>query len=209
MSKRFAAALTLALAPIGLHAHPHAWIDVRSTIILSADGLISAIEEEWLFDDMYSSAIVDGMKNDSPRKAAVVSDFAAEVIKNLGPYGYFMRITVDDHPIEVGTVTEYKSEMKGQQLLLSFMAPLAKPIDPIRHRVSFSVYDPTYYIHMAHRREHPPIIKSKQKHSCRAHVEQPNPSADDFARAFALDRGAAPQDDLGYLFAEKVNIQCE
>ena len=201
--------LALMLAPFSLYAHPHAWIDVRSTFILSADGLISAIEEEWLFDDLYSAAVLDGMKNDSPQKTAVVSDFAPEVIKNLGPYGYFMRITAGERPVELDTVTEYKSEMQGQQLRLSFTAPLAEPVDPTRHTVSFSVYDPTYYIHMAHRPEDPPTIKGKQKHSCRAQVEPPNPSAEDFARAFALDRGASPQDDLGHLFSEKVRIQCE
>ena len=37
---RFLAVLALALAPFSLHAHPHAWIDVRSTIILSTEGLI-------------------------------------------------------------------------------------------------------------------------------------------------------------------------
>lgn len=176
---------------------------------MSADGLISAIEEEWLFDDLYSAAVLDGLKNDSPGKNAGAGDFAPEVIKNLGPYGYFMRITADDHPVEVKTVTEYKSEMKGQQLQLSFTVPLATPLDPTRHSVSFSVYDPTYYIHMTHRPEEPPTIRGAREYPCQAHVEQPNPSADDFARAFALDRGAAPQDDLGYLFAEKVRIQCE
>lgn len=176
---------------------------------MSADGLISAIEEEWLFDDLYSAAVLDGLKNDSPGKTAGVGDFAPEVIKNLGPYGYFMRITADGRPIQLNTVTEYRSEMKGQQLRLSFTAPLARPIDPTRHAVSFSVYDPTYYIHMVHRPEDPPAIRSKGKTPCRAHVEPANPSAEDFARAFALDRGAAPQDDLGYLFAETVHIRCE
>lgn len=202
-------ALILMLAPFSAHAHPHAWIDVRSTIVMSDEGLISAIEEEWLFDDLYSAAVVEGFKNDSPGQAATVRDFAPEVIKNLEPYGYFMRITADDRSIKLNTVTEYKSEMKGGQLLLSFTAPLAVPVDPRRHAVSFAVYDPTYYIHMAHPVQQPPAIRSRKHTNCEARVEQANPSAEDFARAFSLDQEASPQNDLGHLFAEKVRVQCK
>jgi len=201
--------LFLALLPLGVQAHPHAWIDVRSTIVMSAEGLISAIEEEWLFDDLYSAAVVGGFKNDSPGKAATVRDFAPEVIKNLEPYGYFMRLTADDRQIKLDTVTEYKSEMKGQQLMLSFTAPLAKPVDPSRYAVSFAVYDPTYYIHMAHLVAQPPTIRSRKKTACQARVEPARPSHEDLARAFALDQGASPQYDLGHLFAEKVLVQCK
>lgn len=207
MNKQLAA-LALMLAPLSLHAHPHAWIDVRSTVILSAEGLVSAIEEEWLFDELYTAAVLEGLQSDSPGKKVVVGDFAAEVIENLGPYGYFMRITENDRPVKLGTVTQFKSEMQGQQLKLSFTAPLATPLDPVRQSVSFSVYDPTYYIHMTHGPKDPPAIKSKGKSSCQAHLEPPKPSAEDFARAFALDQSQTPEDDLGYLFAEKVHVRC-
>lgn len=208
MNKRLLV-LILMFASFSVQAHPHAWIDVRSTIVMSAEELISAIEEEWLFDDLYSAAVVDGFKNDSPGRAATVRDFAPEVIKNLEPYGYFMRVTVDDRPIKLNTVTEYKSEMKGAQLLLSFTAPLSEPVDPTRYAVSFAVYDPTYYIHMAHPVQQPPTLRSRRQTNCVARVEQANPSAEDFARAFSLDQGASPQYDLGHLFAEKVRIQCK
>ncbi|MDS1141397.1 DUF1007 family protein [Pusillimonas sp. SM2304] len=181
---------------------------MRSTLIMSPDGMISAIEEEWLFDDLYSLAVIDETSDDSTPKAEAVSNFAAKVIENLGPYGYFMRITADDRPVAISTVTQFKSEMQGPQLLLSFTAPLAEPVDPARHAVKFSVYDPSYFIQMTHRPEAPPTIRSEAQHRCRALVEQPNPSAQDIARAFALDRGAAPQEGLGDLFAEKVRIQC-
>ncbi|MFT0532599.1 DUF1007 family protein [Castellaniella hirudinis] len=205
---RFLAVLALALAPFGLHAHPHAWIDVRSTIVLSADGMIAAIEEQWLFDELYSAAILDGLQEDSPGKTLVIGDFAAEVIENLGPYGYFMRIVADGRPIGLNTVTRFNSEMKGRQLQLSFTAPLAEAVDPRRDDVSFSVYDPTYFIQMTHRPEDPPTIRSAQGHACRARVAPPNPTPEDVARALALDRGATSEEGLGDLFAEKVHIQC-
>jgi len=203
------AAPALALAPFGAHAHPHAWIDVRSTIVISSDGLISAIEQEWLFDELYSLAVIDEMTMDSPKKKMAVSDFAARVIENLGPYGYFMRITADDRPVRIGTATQFKSEMKGQQLLLSFTVPLAEALDPQRYAVKFAVYDPTYFIQMTHRPQDPPGFTGNEQDRCEAQVKQPNPSPKTIARAFALDRSATPDDDLGDLFAETVHIQCK
>ena len=200
--------MALALSPFSAYAHPHAWIDVRSTVVMSPNGMISAIQEEWLFDDLYSSAVIDEMSMDTPKKKMYVSDFAPRVIENLGPYGYFMRITADDHPLRIGTATQFKSEMKGRQLLLSFTAPLAEPVDPARHAVKFAVYDPSYFIQMSHRPEDPPTIKGETSDRCQAHVKQPNPSPQTIARALGLDRGASPEDNLGDLFAEKVHIQC-
>ena len=204
-----AAAPALALASFGAHAHPHAWIDVRSTIVISPDGLISAIEQEWLFDELYSVAVIDEMAMDSPQKKLDVSDFAPKVIENLGPYGYFVRITADDRAVRIGSVTEFKSEMKEQQLLLSFTVPFAEALDPLRYAVKFAVFDPTYFIQMTHRPQDPPGFKGDDRYSCAAQVKQPNPSPKTIARAFAMDRGATPDDDLGNLFAETVHIQCK
>ena len=202
--------MMLALCPASAVAHPHAWIDIRSTVIMSANGMISAIEQEWLFDDLYSMAVIEDMTADKS-KPADVGAFAAEVIENLGPHGYFMRITADRRPVRIGTVTQFKSELKGQRLALSFTAPFAEPVDPKSHAVAFSVFDPSYYIQMSHPSETPPTIKvnGPEQSPCRVQITRPQPSAETLARAFALDRDAAPQDDLGRLFAEQVEIQCK
>ncbi|MGB6105360.1 MAG: DUF1007 family protein [Pusillimonas sp.] len=197
------------LFPVGAHAHPHAWIDVRSTIVMSPGGMISAIRQEWLFDELYSLAVLDEMAIDSPAKPTAVGEFAARVIENLGPYDYFMRIKADGRPVPIDTVTQFSSEMKGEQLLLSFTAPLATAVNPVRHSVMFSVYDPSYFIQMSHLPNDPPTIKGEEELRCQVRVEPPNPSPETIARAFALDRNASSDEGLGDLFAEKVYIQCE
>ncbi len=201
--------LCLLLCPALACAHPHAWIDVRSTVVLSAEGLVSAIEQEWLFDELYSAAVLEEAKREDPGLRNVVGDFAARVIENLGPYGYFMRVTADGRPVSIAPVTQFKSEMKGKQLLLSFTAPLAEPVDPLRQAMQFAVYDPTYFIQMTHPPAEPPVVKAGAAHGCKALLKPANPSPKDVARALALDVNAAPQDDLGNLFAEKVLVQCK
>lgn len=191
-----------------VHAHPHAWIDVQSNIVLSEDGQIQAIEQAWLFDDLYSAAILDGIAEDYEDTEQALQQYATDVIHNLEPYSYFIRLVINDQRAAFGTITQFSIEKRGSQLLLSFSAPLAKPVDPRQDTVSFSVYDPTYYIHMTHPAESPPTLSPNHGLPCRAYITQPTPSAEDFSRAFALDKSDSVDDDLGHLFAEKVHIQC-
>ena len=39
-------------------AHPHAWIDLRSRVLLNEDGEVHAFEFTWLFDDYYTVPVV-------------------------------------------------------------------------------------------------------------------------------------------------------
>ncbi|CDM23684.1 hypothetical protein BN940_06076 [Castellaniella defragrans 65Phen] len=204
-----AACLCLALRPAPAQAHPHAWIDVRSTVVLSPGGAFTAIREQWLFDELYSAAVMDGMAGDSPSGKASAQDFAAMAIENLGPYDYFTKISAGGHAVRLGQATEFTGAMQGGKLLLSFTAPLAEPVDPAARPVSYAIYDPSYFIRMMHRPEQPPAIEGAAGRACRLRVVPPDPSPEDVARAYALDRGAQAEEDLGDLFAERVHIQCE
>lgn len=207
-ARQSALGLCLALAPVLAWSHPHAWIDVHSTIVLSAQGAATAIEQTWLFDELYSSAVLEENAKDGPAGQDAVDGFAAKVIENLGPYGYFTRVTVDGQAVELDTATEYHSEMKGGQLQLTFKAPLPQAVDLARHTLQFAVFDPTFFIQMSQLPDTPPAIQAEGSHTCRTWVEAANPSPKVIARAMALDANADAQDDLGILFAEKVHIQC-
>ena len=41
------------------NAHPHMWVDLKSQIVLHDDGGPSAINQEWLFDDFFSTALIE------------------------------------------------------------------------------------------------------------------------------------------------------
>ena len=198
----------LAQVSLPVQAHPHAWIGVQSTAVLSPDGKFATIKEQWLFDEIYSAAIMDGMAADSPSGQATVREYAAMVIENLKPYDYFTKITVDGKPIHLDQASEFAGTMQGNQLLLTFTAPLSQPVDPVAHQVTYAIYDPSYFIQMTHRPEQPPVIEGRARQACRLRVAAPNPTPEDIARAYALDRGAQAEDGLGDLFAERVHFQC-
>lgn len=202
------AAAFLALRPLAGQAHPHAWIDVRSTAVFSPQGMLIALKEQWLFDELYSAAVMEGLASESPSGRATAQAFAAMAMENLEAYDYFTKITVDGHAARLGKAAAFEGAMIGHQLLLSFTAPLADPVDPVSRQVTYAIYDPSYYIQMMHRPEQAPAIEGKARRPCRPQLVPPNPTPEDIARAYALDRTEQADDDLGDLFAEKVALQC-
>ena len=193
------------LAP-AVGAHPHAWINVHSTVTASG-GLVTAIRQEWIFDELYTAALADAMASGDRPKADGVARFAAEVIENLGPYGYFMKIRADGKRVATAPVTQYRGQMRGSRFVLQFTAPLARPVDPVRQRLQFSVYDPTYFIEMTHDPKAPPSVGGRAP-GCALEVHKSRPGAAAIARAFAMDKDAQEDDTLGEMFAEKVLMVC-
>ena len=45
-------------------AHPHVWIDMRSSVVFTDDGLIKGVDLEWTFDDGYAQMALDGLDVD-------------------------------------------------------------------------------------------------------------------------------------------------
>jgi len=197
----------LALVTARAQAHPHAWIDVRSTVVLDDAGRATAIEQEWTFDELYSAALIEGVSEGRAFKPEMLAKYAGEVIDNLGPYGYFMKLRADGQLQRFGKPTRYQGELRGERFALSFTAPLAQPVDPVAQALEFAVYDPTYFIQMMHVDSDPPGVRGGEV-ACRAAVHAPDPTPAALARAFAMDWQAEPDDSLGELFAQKVTLQC-
>jgi len=200
--------MLLALMAGVANAHPHAFIDVQSTLRFSSAGMVMAIEEEWFFDELYTGFVIEDMANGKKVTPQVVNGFGARVIENLQPFDYFTSLTAGGKKVKLGTVTEYKSEMIGKRLRLHFTIPLPAPIDPVAVPTKLSVYDPTYFIEMRFtdtksiRLQDAPAV-------CQAKLERAKPSESTISKAFAMDRGAAADDTLGRLFADTVALACK
>jgi len=44
-------------------AHPHMWVDLESRVMLHNDGRSIAIQQTWLFDDFFSTAVMEDVAN--------------------------------------------------------------------------------------------------------------------------------------------------
>jgi len=190
-------------------AHPHAWIDVTTRIVLQDDGRIGAIVQEWLFDDFYSAFVMDSLRKTKGDTAEGITGIARENLENLKPYGYFTVVRADGARVAAGTVTEFQSELRRKRLWLRFTLPLADPVDPVKQAVTYSVFDPTYYIEMVHAERNGVGFAGPDAGRCTARIDQPRPTPDQIAGAAALDRNAQADDSLGQVFAETVVVTCK
>lgn len=147
----------LVLAALGLlssaaaAAHPHVWIDMRSSVNFTAEGAVDAIGVAWTFDEFYSQFATDGIDKNKNGKfdPAELQDLANTYAKNLKDYRYFTFIETNGKLIDTGAPTNAKAVFDRGQLTFAFRLPFVKPIDPAAVKLSYSSFDPTYYIDIA------------------------------------------------------------
>lgn len=203
--------LTLACAlaaPAG--AHPHVFIDMRSAVSFNAAGQVDAIGISWTFDEFYTQFATDGIDRNGNRKfdPAELQDLANSYVKNLKEYRYFTFVELDGKLIENAAPTNARAMMKDGQLTFVFRLPLAKPVDPATVKVSFTSFDPTYYIDIAPAESTPVSFAGAPKgctHTLRK-VDTTKPGALSLARTIRM---MAPTNDvLNSTTASIVDITC-
>ncbi len=197
----------MAFAP-GAFAHPHAWIDLRSRVLLDDEGRVKALELAWLFDDYYTVLVAEELGLGGTPSEDYLDDIAKRNLTNLRDYDYFTAVTYDGKRQRIGDVTRYETEVHDGRLWMRFEVPLEQPIDPKAGEVTFSVYDPTYWIEVLHLEAEPILFSGQGAESCLGEIIQPNPTIEQVTLANALDKDETAGDGLGELFAEKVVVSC-
>lgn len=161
LRRAFAAALAVFLAwPLtaGLaEAHPHVWIDSYVRVIFDENDHVVALEIDWRFDEFYSIFAIEGLDKDGDGKLAEAElrPLAELNITSLESYRYFTYVTVDGTDAAYGEVREYSSSFAEEEGILSlrFVLPLTVPVDPRQAELSFTSYDPSFYISIEPRRQ--------------------------------------------------------
>jgi ABC-type uncharacterized transport system substrate-binding protein len=198
----------LLLAPGAAFAHPHAWIDLRSRVLLDDEGRVRALELDWLFDEFYTALIAEEFVEADERSPEFLAGIAAQNLANLAEYDYFTDVRLEGERLPVDKVTRYETGLRDERLWLRFEVPLANPVDPRSGKLTFAVYDPGYWIEILHLEGDPITFGGASAGMCSAEIIPPNPSFESVALAAALDRGETAGNDLGELFAETVVVSC-
>jgi ABC-type uncharacterized transport system substrate-binding protein len=189
------------------HAHPHAWIDVQSEILFDTAGNITGLRETWLFDEFYTEfALQDfGMGKGSKIHPDKLLELGKDNLNNLKDHSYFTHMDADKTRLTFSGYKDVTSELKGNRISLSFTLLLKNPVNPYQQKVSYRIYDPSYYIEMKHIKDG--VVMSGPS-SCHATLKRPKPDIAFISMAAALDKNAKAPDDLGRFFAERVSVQC-
>jgi ABC-type uncharacterized transport system substrate-binding protein len=189
-------------------SHPHAWIDLRSTVIVGSDGHITALEQEWLFDRLYTLLATQGLDEEPSARLNALTELARSNLAKLQPHGYFIHARADEAKVDVAPVTAFETAVRHERLWLRFVAPLVTPVDPRRQAFVFAVFDPSYFIEMRHIKDEPILFRNEGSNACHGDIHTPQPTVAALALASALDRNAKAPESFGELFAEQVTVTC-
>jgi ABC-type uncharacterized transport system substrate-binding protein len=192
-------------------AHPHAWIDLRTSPVFDKAGRVSGLKVHWTFDEFYTLFTIEVIDpdGDGTADAELVRELAKENLKNLADYSYFTYFKVDGEQPDYDTVTEYDSYLEADRLVMTFTVPLAEPVDPVAKPVSYAVYDPTYYIEIFHTDPEAAALGNEAPERCKLRLEPPSPDPEMVSLAASLDQTESAGDGLGEFFAERVFLDCD
>lgn len=196
------------LAAASAHAHPHGWIDIQTRLLLDDVGRLTAIEQAWLFDELYSAFILEEFDQEGISVEQGLLELAQADIAALREYDYFTTIEVDGVARPLGTVELFSNGVAAERIWLKFELPLAEPLALAAGSLRYAVYDPTYFIEIAHAGEPGVSFAGPGAEACTAELVPPAPPSEIVSFAAALDRTESGGDGLGGYFAEWVVVEC-
>ncbi len=174
MDRKIAAsALAFCLLAGPAMAHPHVWTDMRSTLMVGGDGLITGISVEWTFDEDYSGFALEGLdlNKDGVYDAGEIRPLTEENIESLRESAYFGFMRQSEHLLKQGPVKEYAQTYKDGRLSLFFVLPLETPVDPRNGIFDYKVYDPDFFIAFDYQKTAPVDVEGTLPAGCTSELK--------------------------------------
>ncbi|SJL83955.1 DUF1007 family protein [Vibrio palustris] len=198
----------LALMPTLAKAHPHSWVDMV-TQINGNDHAITGFSMTWEFDPMTTAYLFDGEDMSKEHRKKTLQKLADNMIKNMLSTHYFTYFYQHKTtPIRYKTARNAVLTTKRGKATLKFDLPLTKPFTFINEPLKFLIFDPTYYVDMSWKgRDSIKLSPQLAKH-CQYKIIAPNPTPKEVAYATNLPADADPDNSLGQLFTQQLNLTC-
>ena len=204
-------ALPLLAAPEQPRAHPHVWVTVETKVLYGPERSIVGLRQKWVFDEFYSAFAAQGLDGDGDGKLSrkELHPLAEENVSSLKDFGYFTFVKASGKSVERLDPRDYHLEHADGILTLHFTLPLKTPLDGRSSRVTFSVYDPTYFVAFSFAKERPVTLAAAAPKGCEPRMVGQKTANVDVARlgeAFFSQLDATS--DFGAQFASSVAIHC-
>jgi ABC-type uncharacterized transport system substrate-binding protein len=146
--KRLLPILALLSLPPPAAAHPHVWIEATLGIE-TIDGMVTAFDVTWTFDDLYSELVrqdfdLDGSGHLSQQELDALVGVSAA---NLMSYSFFTHLKVGEEQRRIIAVKEFYADVLEDGLLrYRFRVALPEPVDPRATPLAIGLYDESYYV---------------------------------------------------------------
>jgi len=192
-------------------AHPHIWIDALTEVVFDGNGRFSGLRVYWVFDEFYSTYATEGLdtNNDGKLEPNELAPLAADNVRNLKDYGYFTWVKVNGEVPAYTEVTDYGLRYVDNRLAMWFLLPLLTPVDPHESQVSFTLYDPTYYIAIELVENAPIRTRGPMPASCSFRIDAAEGSEDSQPLSESFFQSLNPSTTtFGARFASQIRLMC-
>jgi ABC-type uncharacterized transport system substrate-binding protein len=140
--------LSLGMAATPVFAHPHVFINNKTTVIFDG-GELQGISFAWTFDEMFSNMILTDYdpKHTGQFDASQLKALKAGAFDNLENYHYFIAMVVGKKAVDHLKIEQFSPSVADQtKLVYSFFIPLNVPVETGIQTVRLTVYDDSYYV---------------------------------------------------------------
>lgn len=197
-------------------AHPHVWIEMRSDLVFNDQGLVTAMNLEWTFDDAYAQLALDGLdtNGDGVYSQEEIAPLTKENIESLKDYDYFTVIRFNGEKQPIAPVTEYGQIFSNGKLQLHLQVALMTPVDPAKGEVIAKVYDPDFFVSLDYVKDDPVTAVGAIARNCQVVVKPvPTDAEVEKTRAMLATKGRDwkpdTEEDFGAIFAQPVTVECQ
>jgi ABC-type uncharacterized transport system substrate-binding protein len=163
----------LTIFPVLLYAHPHVFMDTTVTAHFNEEG-ISGFFIEWMFDEMFSSMIINDFDEnyDSYFDTEESKKIEQGAFSNLKNFHYFTYIWVNGNEIQFKKVTQFLASINGNNLTYRFFIPCAITIGDGEAVVTVGAYDESYYCDVGFAKKTPFMLKNGEGYDVRHEIVQ-------------------------------------
>ena len=195
-----------------VQAHPHVWATMKTELIYTPDGSMTAVRHAWTFDDMYSAFATQGIaaRTKGEFTRAELQPLAQLNIDSLKEYAYFTYLKIDGRTQKdaFSKPTDYwlDYDPKGTVLTLHFTLPFKKPAKA--RRLTVEIYDPEFFIDFGFADKNPVKLVGAPP-QCTLTDEKPTDGF--FSSTFKLDKSFMTSEaniGMGMNFANKISVTC-
>lgn len=184
-------------------------IEATNVVVFDDAGQVKGVRVQWVFDEMYSAWALDGLdlNGNGTYEPEELAPLAKDNVTNLKDYSYFTYADANGRKLEFGDITEYGLTYNGAQLTLTMTLPLKTTLNARAEPLSFSSYDPTFWIYIGLRETNPVTFEGKAPEGCGFKIKEP---ATDGGETYVPDDVAAKPENanIGAQFADTVSLVC-
>jgi ABC-type uncharacterized transport system substrate-binding protein len=199
--------VALAIGAGAAQAHPHVWVTAASELIFAADGSITGVRHAWIFDDMFSTYALQGIKT---RKKGVYSreelaPLAQTNMESLKEFAFFTFARVDNKKQKFADPIDYYLEYKDAALVLHFTLPFKTPIRA--KQLALEIFDPSYFVDFSLQKKDPIHLVGAPA-TCTFAIQRPS---DGTTIAQKLNEDTflnGANANFGAMFANKISVDC-